>query len=100
MVHITPEATGHLVRLRLERGIDESHGARFVRNGARIGLTFAKAPEPDDRVVSGPAIDVYVAPEIAAVVDESIIDARDDDGKTALVLRQQPDRTEARANGG
>jgi hypothetical protein len=40
-------------------------------------------------VVDADVIKVYVASEIAAALDESIIDARDEDGKTALIMRKQ-----------
>ena len=90
MLQVTPQATRHLLRLRAERGVDASQGVRLVRKGARIGLTFTPKPEPDDEVADGRGIAIYVAPDVAAAIDESVIDAREEDGKTALVLRQQP----------
>ena len=89
MLQITPEATRHLLRLREQRGVDQSLGARLVSNGARVGLTFTPGPGPDDRVADGRGIAIYVAPEVAAAMNESIIDAREEGGKTSLVLRQQ-----------
>lgn len=58
-------------------------------------MTFAPAPEPDDVLADASGIDLYVAPEVAAVFDESIIDAREEDGRTSLVLRKQPGVPEA-----
>jgi Fe-S cluster assembly iron-binding protein IscA len=89
MLQLTPEATSHLVRVRRERGLDDQSGARFVSNGARVGLTFAGAPEPGDRVIEQKDIPVYVASEVAEALDTSVIDARVEEGKSILVLRRQ-----------
>jgi Fe-S cluster assembly iron-binding protein IscA len=88
MLQLTPKATEHLRQVRRERGFDDKAGARFVSNGARVGLTFVSTPEPSDRVVDGAGIPVYLAPDVAAAMDESVIDARPEDGKVILVIRQ------------
>lgn len=89
MLHLTPEATYHLIKTRQERGVDDRAGARFVSKGGRVGLTFALAPGAGDRVVDGEGIKVYVAADIAGVLDESIIDARDENGHTSLIMRKR-----------
>jgi Fe-S cluster assembly iron-binding protein IscA len=89
MLQLTPEATRHLLKIRGERGVDERAGARFVSKGGRVGLTFALAPVAGDRVLNNAEIKVFVAPEIAETLGESIIDARDEDGQTALIMRKQ-----------
>lgn len=86
MLQLTPEATEHLRQVRQERGFDDKAGARFVGNGARIGLTFVSTPEPSDRVVDGAGLPVYIAPDVAAAMEESVIDARQEDGKVVLVI--------------
>lgn len=89
MLQLTSEATRYLLKVRRERGVDDRAGARFVSKGGRVGLTFALAPVAGDRVLNGAEIKVFVAPEIAETLDESIIDARDEDGQTALIMRKQ-----------
>jgi Fe-S cluster assembly iron-binding protein IscA len=88
MLTLTPNATRHLIEVRKERGVDEKAGARFISKGGKVGLTFAKAPETGDKVVEGSEIPVYVAAEIAEVLDHSVIDARAEEGKMTLILRK------------
>jgi Fe-S cluster assembly iron-binding protein IscA len=92
MLQITPRAIDHLQHLRTRRGLADDVGVRFVRNGARVGLTFAPAPESDDRVDARAGMRVYLSPEVVEVFDRSIVDARTDAGRTWLVLRPQSDR--------
>lgn len=89
MLELTSKAALHLIKLRGERGIDDRAAVRFVSKEGRVGVTFSLNPMDGDRVVEGDEIKVFVAPEIAPALDESIIDARDEDGKTALVMRKQ-----------
>jgi Fe-S cluster assembly iron-binding protein IscA len=85
MLHLTPEATSHLVRVRRKRGLDDQNGARFVSRGTGVGLTFAPAPQPGDRVIDQKDIAVFVA----RALDGSVIDARLEQGTSVLVLRRQ-----------
>lgn len=96
MLQVTPKATHHLIQVRRERGADPRAGARFVSRGARVGLTFALAPATGDRVVDANEIKVYVASEIADALDQAIIDARDEDGQTALFMRRRAAASPAR----
>lgn len=88
MLQLTPEATRHLVRVRRERGVDDQAGVRFVPRGTGVGLTFSAAPKPDDRVIDDPEISVFIAPEVVDALDASVIDARNEDGKSVLVIRR------------
>jgi Fe-S cluster assembly iron-binding protein IscA len=84
MLQLTPKAAQHLIQVRGERGV-----VRFVSKDGRVGIAFTLAPMDGDRVVDGQQIKVFVAPEVATALDESIIDARDEDGRTALVMRKR-----------
>ncbi len=96
MLQVTPEAAKHLLRLRQERGFLPTTAPRFARGGAaRVGVTFVDGPEPDDRVVDGTQIPVYVAADIADALDSSVVDARSKEGKTVLVLRPHGSETAA-----
>ena len=88
MLQITPKATEHLVRVRRERGFDNTTAPRFVRNGPRVGLTFTP-PEATDQVVKESGLAVYLEADVATALEGSIIDARPEDGKVVLVVRQQ-----------
>jgi hypothetical protein len=89
VLQLTPRAASHLVRVRRERGFDERSGARFVSNGPRVGLTFARRAKAGDRVIEGNDIPIYVAPEVADALATSVIDARVVEGKSVLVRRAQ-----------
>jgi Fe-S cluster assembly iron-binding protein IscA len=95
MLHVTPEATRHLLDVRRQRGVDDRAGARFIRRGTRIGLTFAPAPQAKDHVIEGSEINVFVAAEIAETLDQSVIDARTENGQVGLVLRKKSGKSGA-----
>jgi Fe-S cluster assembly iron-binding protein IscA len=90
MLTVTSEATRHLIEVRRQRGVGDDAGARFISKGGQVGLTFAATPADGDRVVDGTDIPVFVAADIADVLDESIIDARDENGQMTLILRRRP----------
>jgi Fe-S cluster assembly iron-binding protein IscA len=89
MLQLTPKATRHLIQVRRERGVDKKADARFVRRNGRVGLTFTTERTKTDRVVEAEEIQVYIATEIADTLDQAIIDARAEEGKTMLVIRRQ-----------
>jgi Fe-S cluster assembly iron-binding protein IscA len=91
MLQLTSDAARYLINVRRERGISDKSGARFVGRPGRVGLTFAAAPEDGDRVVEVDGIKAFVAGEIAEALDESVIDALEEDGKTTLVVRKRAD---------
>jgi Fe-S cluster assembly iron-binding protein IscA len=89
MLKLTTKAANHLRKVRKERGLDERAGARFVGKGGRVRLTFANAPQKGDKVVKGADIPVYVAPDVADTLDQSIIGARVQEGRTVLIFRRK-----------
>ena len=97
MLQLTKEATRHLIEVRRERGVDDQAGARLVGKGGRVGLTFAQAPTAGDLVVEGDGIKVFVAADVTEVLQDSIIDSRETDGKRGLVMRKQA-TAKARSN--
>jgi Fe-S cluster assembly iron-binding protein IscA len=98
MLELTPRAEKHLLNLRVQRGFDQTDGARFVTNAGRVGLTFTSAPKPKDRVIEGADLPIYVAPEAIEALDEATVDAEPEDGKTVLVIRRA--RGARKTNGG
>jgi hypothetical protein len=69
MLKLTKAATAHLLRVRTERGFGPSAGARLVRGSTGIGLTFARAPQEGDKVLRGSDFPVYVAEDVAEILD-------------------------------
>ena len=89
MLHITDQATSHLLRARTEHGFGNTAGARFVRSHGGIGLTFADGPEQGDQVLAGSALPIYVADDVGAALDRAVIDVAPENGEPRLVLRPQ-----------
>ena len=89
MLQITDKAQAHLVRVRRERGIDDHQAARFVGNEEKVRLTFAPGPQPGDQEIGANELRVLVAPEVAARLEQAIIDAKREDDKDLLVIRRK-----------
>ena len=89
MLRITRQANRYLRRAREEAGLDSNAGARFVRTSSGVGLTFAAAPEPSDRVAADDDVVIYVDEHVAAALDRSVIDVSNEDGHQRLVIRPQ-----------
>ncbi len=97
MLQLTSRAKDHLLRVRRERGVDESAGARLVPNEGRVRLTFVQTPKEGDRLTQSDPIRVFVAPEVAGTLDHATIDVRENAGKNVLVFRRRARRTTAPA---
>jgi hypothetical protein len=89
MLKITTEATDHLLPIRTESGFDEGVGARFARGTNGVGLTFADAPEPGDQVLTGFDLPVFIAEDVNARLERSLIDVSSVEDASRLVLRSQ-----------
>jgi hypothetical protein len=90
MLQLTPAARAHLLRVRAERGVAPNVPGRIEGNGVVIGFTFQSKPDPRDHVLHGAGQPLYVAAEIAPIMDQVILDAREELGGTVLVARLQP----------
>jgi Fe-S cluster assembly iron-binding protein IscA len=99
MLQITPQAEQRLLELRTQRGLDAKHGVRFLVNSGSVGLTFADAPMPDDRLVEGTQMPIYVAHGATAALDDALIDTKPDGADTALVIRRQRSAQAKSTNG-
>lgn len=89
MLQLTSSAARHLIKLRQDRGVDVRAGVRFTSKEGRVGMAFSLAPMDGDRVVDGESIRVFVAAEIATALDKAVIDVRDEDGQTSLIMRKR-----------
>ena len=90
MLQLTPEARAHLLRVRAERGVPPEVPGRIVGNGVLIGFTFRSEPDPRDHALHGAGQPLFVAADIAPVMDHVILDTRDESGETVLVARLKP----------
>ena len=86
MIEITPGAEDLLLRLRVQRGFDQTDGVRFETEAGKVRLTFASSAKPRDRVLEGARLPIFIAPELADSFRDARIDAEVSDGKSALVV--------------
>ena len=98
MLQITDQATRHLLRARSEHGFDDAAGARFARTSTGVALTFVLGPYPGDEVITQAALPIFVADDVAALLDHAVIDIADDPAGSSLVVRlQSADRSASRS---
>lgn len=90
MVRMRPEAIHHLLRTRAARGLDETTGARFLRGSAGIGFRFA-GPGLGDRVITDFELPIYVAEEVVPILGRAVIDEKEEEGRSRLVIRSRRD---------
>ena len=69
-------------------GLRIAHG---VGSDGQPGLTLelASAPAPDDQVVDGRAVPVFLDPELAEELDDKVLDAQPQGDRFAFVLAEQ-----------
>jgi Fe-S cluster assembly iron-binding protein IscA len=69
--------------LRLQRGVDAA-------GEAAIGIAIVSEPDPDDQLV--PAVedgDVFLAPDVAGLLDDQVLDAEIEEQQVSFTLRPQ-----------
>jgi Fe-S cluster assembly iron-binding protein IscA len=75
----TPEATG----LRLQQGLDAT-------GEATIGVAVVRTPEPDDDVLAATGGGhLFLAPDVADMLDNQVLDAEIHDENVAFTIRPQ-----------
>jgi hypothetical protein len=89
MLRLTRAARIFIVEYRRELGFDESHAPRFIESGGNVTLIFAERPAPDDVLVAGGSVPIYVAPDVASKLDRATIDARIERDEPILVIRER-----------
>jgi Fe-S cluster assembly iron-binding protein IscA len=95
MLTVTPAAAAAVATLlenpdlpegasvRLQRGVD-------VAGGSAVGIAIVSGPEPDDEAV--PAVedrDVFLAPDVAELLDDQVLDAQIEEEQVSFTLRPQ-----------
>lgn len=96
MLQITHDAAQLLTELRRGQDLPEDHGLRVFAETTEpageitIGLGFTDAPAQGDQVTEQEGLKVFVAPEVAAPLEDAAIDVTaGDNGTQRLVFRPQ-----------
>ena len=92
MLEITKGAAALLTELRKGQEVPENYGVRVFPETAQpgevtIGLGFAEQPAAGDQVTEQDGMKVFVAPELAAPLEDAAIDVTDEDGAARLMFR-------------
>ncbi len=94
MLQITQGAAALLTELRKGQDVPDDYGLRVFPETTQpgevtIGLGFTDAPAAGDQVTEKEGLKVFVAPELAAPLEDAAIDVTQEDGASRLVFRPQ-----------
>lgn len=100
MLQITHGAAALLTELRNGQDVPETFGVRVFPESTQpgevtIGLGFTEAPAEGDQITEKDGLKVFVAPELAAPLEDAAIDVAQEDGASRLVFRPQDQGTQA-----
>jgi Fe-S cluster assembly iron-binding protein IscA len=95
MLTVTPAAAAAVATLLENPDLPEGASVRLQRGvdaggGSAIGIAVVSGPEPDDEPV--PAVedrDVFLAPDVAELLDDQVLDAEVAEEQVSFVLRPQ-----------
>ena len=94
MLTITPAAEEALDAVVSSEAAPDGAGVRISQGiGANgqpaLGLMLTEAPEPGDEVIEDASVPVYLAPEIAEVLDDKVLDAHLEGDQVAFQLTER-----------
>ena len=98
MLEITHNAAELLTEIRKGQNVPDSYGLRVFPESTApgevsIGLGFTDGPVTGDQVSEADGMQVYVAEELAAPLDDTAIDIAEGNGVARLVFRPKDDAT-------
>lgn len=91
MLQITHGAATFLTELRRGHEVPDTYGLRVFPESTEpgavtIGLGFTDMPRDGDQVTEQDGLRVFVAPELAAPLEDAAIDVAGDNGTSRLVF--------------
>jgi Fe-S cluster assembly iron-binding protein IscA len=94
VLQITHGAATFLSELRRGQEVPDTYGLRVFPESTEpgevtIGLGFTDTPHEGDQVTEQDGLRVFVAPELAAPLDDAAIDVAGDNGAPRLIFRPQ-----------
>ena len=95
MLQVTSAAMSTFEQARGAQDLPDSVGVRiFAQRDEQgeigIALAFTEQPEDGDQVTETDGTAVFVAPELAEPLSDSLLDVEDSDEGTHIVLTDQP----------
>jgi hypothetical protein len=95
MLTLTPAAVAAVTTLLQDPDLPEGAGLRLQRGfdaagEAAIGITIVGGPEPNDEIaLAPPEAELFLAPDVAGLVDDQVLDAEMQDQNVAFTIRPQ-----------
>lgn len=94
MIQLTDPAASVLQEARDDQDLPDDYGVRISaqpddEGELRVGLAFSEGPEDDDEIIEGGDLELYVSPEVAEALSESVLAVGEVDGSEQLVIRPQ-----------
>jgi Fe-S cluster assembly iron-binding protein IscA len=92
MLTVTPTAAEAIRQLVDNSEASDSAGMRIAageptEDGTPLQLAIVDGPEPGDEVVEGDEATVFLEPQVAQYLDDTVLDARVRDDKVEFALR-------------
>lgn len=96
MLQVTSSAMSTFEQAREAQDLPEDAGVRIYaqrdeQGEVGIALAFAEEPESDDQVTETDGTQVFVAPELAEPLSDSVLDVRDAEEGQELVITNKDD---------
>lgn len=96
VLQVTSAAMSTFEQARQGQDVPEDAGVRIYaqrdeQGEIGIALAFAAEPEADDQVTETDGTDVYIAPELAQPLSDSVLDVREAEQGHELVITNQDD---------
>lgn len=95
MLQVSEKARTVLEWVRAHEKLPETFGVRISieadsQGNQSISLSWAREPQEEDQVIRQLGTEIYVAPDVAEQLSESIIDLEETPQGPDLVIRPQP----------
>lgn len=94
MLELTPTAAASLASARTQLGLPDHFGVRIFRSVSTNAHTafeidFVEGPKEGDQVGDVEPTPFYVAAEVAQPLENAVLDAKETEEGTELILRQR-----------
>ena len=98
MLEMTNRAATLLTELRRNSDIPDNAGVRVYGEStpegqASLAIGFTEEPVPGDQVTETNGIKLFVAPEVAAPLQDAVMDVTGENGGSQLIFRPRADET-------
>ncbi len=104
MLTISPTASEAIAMLAQGTAAPDAAGVRIAAGeptaeGTPLALSLVEGPQPQDEIIVGEQGTVFVEPQVAPYLEDSVLDAQVNDGEVAFALRDGAPQAQASQDG-